>query len=358
VAVVQQEMAFNQLSTSVTGRRIGDRNQENTAPDIWGVFRALRNARSIFGLKPGHIQTLQALLSFLRPGHGDTVFASNVEICRRIGGIDERTLRRHVDKFIELGFITRHDSPNRKRYRVRSCDGQSLSFGLSLSPLMERANELIAAAINLENEHRDQIFLRKQILVKLSAIDGIETDNELATNSRKLLRRKLVTAEYRDLLAKIDVELQQMSTTVDVAVPTKMPASDGQIVRHHSMSKKIRKDSEEAQNTKLPDVQTLAAVCTEAAAFATSPLRTWEDVGKHAQMLAPMMGITPATFAEARRNIGSEKTASAVFLLLQLGQRVRNHAAYFHSITIGRKTADFHPWHLLERLSRSADLAT
>jgi len=124
------------------------------------------------------------------------------------------------------------------------------------------------------------------------------------------------------------------------------------------MSKKIRKDSEEAQNAKLPDVQSLTAVCTEAAAFATSPLRTWEDVGKHAQMLAPMMGIAPASFAEARRNIGSEKAASAVFLLLQLGQRVRNHAAYFHSITIGRKTADFHPSHLLERLSRSASLAS
>jgi replication initiation protein RepC len=210
----------------------------------------------------------------------------------------------------------------------------------------------------LENEHRDQIFLRKQILAKLSAIDDIETHNELAVCTRKLLRRKLVPAEYRDLLAKIDVELQQMSTTVDVAVPTKMPASDGQYVRHHSMSEKIRKDSEVGQNAKLPDVQTLATVCTEAAAFATSPLRTWEDVGKHAQMLAPMMGIAPGTFAEARRNIGSEKAASALFLLLQLGQQVRNHAAYFHSITIGRKTADFHPWHLLERLSRSASLAS
>lgn len=351
-------MAFNQLSTSMTGRRVSDRNHKDTSPDIWGVFRALRNARSMFGLKPGHIQTLQALLSFLRPGHGDTVFASNVEICRRIGGIDERTLRRHVDKFIELGFITRHDSPNRKRYRVRSCDGQSLSFGLSLSPLLARGNELIAAAINLENEHRDQIFLRKQVLAKLSAVDGIETHNELATSTRKLLRRKLVSAEYRDLLTKIDVELQQMSTVVDVAVPTRMPANDGQIVRHHSMSKKIEKDSEGAQNATLPDVQTLAAVCTEAAAFATGPLKTWEDVGQHAQMLAPMMGIAPATFAEARRNIGSEKAASAIFLLLQLGHRVRNHAAYFHSITIGRKTADFRPSHLLERLSRSASLAS
>lgn len=311
----------------------------------------------MFGLKPGHIQTLQALLSFLRPGHGDTVFASNVEICRRIGGVDERTLRRHVDKFIELGFIARHDSPNRKRYRVRSCDGQSLSFGLSLSPLMDRASELIAAEIELEDEHRDQVFLRKQVLAKLSAMDGISAHNELVMSIRKVLRRKLVTAEYRDLLAKIDFELDQMSTTVDVAVPTKMPVSDGQIVRHHSMSKKINKDSEEAQNAKLPDVQTLTAVCTEAAEFATSPLKTWEDVGKHAQMLAPMMGIAPGTFAEARRNIGLEKAASAVFLLLQFGQRVRNHAAYFHSITIGRKTADFHPTQLLERLTRSERFA-
>ena len=83
--------------------------------DFWAIFRALRDSHTQFGLRPGHMQTLQALLSFLKPGHGETVFASNSEICRRVGGIDERTLRRHINRFVELGFMTRHDSPNRKR---------------------------------------------------------------------------------------------------------------------------------------------------------------------------------------------------------------------------------------------------
>ncbi|WP_430450571.1 helix-turn-helix domain-containing protein [Rhodophyticola sp.] len=57
-----------------------------------------------------------------------------IQLCRRVGGIDERTLRRHINRFVELGFIKRNDSSNRKRYRVRSSGGECISYGLSLAP--------------------------------------------------------------------------------------------------------------------------------------------------------------------------------------------------------------------------------
>lgn len=98
-------MAFTKLSVPTSGVGKGTPATPTPETDIWAVFRALRDTRSLFGLRPGHVQTLQAMLSFLKPGHGDTVFASNDEICRRIGGIDERTLRRHIDRFVELGIF-------------------------------------------------------------------------------------------------------------------------------------------------------------------------------------------------------------------------------------------------------------
>jgi replication initiation protein RepC len=80
-------------------------------------------------------------------------------------------------------------------------------------------------------------------------------------------------------------------------------------------------------------------------------MRTWDDIERHAQNLAPMMGIQPGTFHEASKRVGSKKTAAAVFILLQLGTRVRNYAAYFHSITLGKRAAAFRPAAILERLS-------
>ncbi|MCC5975754.1 MAG: replication initiator RepC [Rubellimicrobium sp.] len=347
-------MAFTQVSTSASGAKRGVRHEDNVSPDIWEVFRALRDARSVFGLKPGHIQTLQALLSFLRPGQGDTVFASNQEICRRIGGVDERTLRRHIDRFVDLGMIARHDSPNRKRYRVSSRDGQVISFGLSLLPLLKRAGEFLYAAAELEETRRDQIFLRKQILVGLAHIDDLEPGSTFADNARRRMRRKLAVAEYRSLLEQVTDRLRQMSTVVDVVITTKLPANDGQIVRHPSRSEKEVSESERAGDDVLPTVPELTAVCREATAFAPAHLRTWEDIERHAQNLAPMMGIQPGTFHEASKRLGSKRTAAAIFILLQLGPQVRNYAAYFHSITLGKRAASFKPLAILARLSALA----
>ena len=82
-------MAFTKLSIEAAGADASCGSTTASEIDIWTIFRALRDARSVFGLRPGHIQTLQAMLSFLKPGHGETVFASNYSICQRVGGIDD-----------------------------------------------------------------------------------------------------------------------------------------------------------------------------------------------------------------------------------------------------------------------------
>lgn len=343
-------MAFNQISARPAGHEA--RQAKDSTPDLWEIFRALRDARSSYGLKPGHIQTLQALLSFLRPGQGTTVFASNVEICRRTGGVDERTLRRHIDRFVELGFIERHDSPNGKRYRVSACDGQTLSFGLSLAPMMARATDLLKAASDLQDSLRDQVFLRKQLLAKLAVIDTADPDNAVAPMVRKMLRRKLSIPEYQVLLEEIDATLQQMSTAVDAVPAVYLSGNDGQTVRHLSKSEEVSKESEPGDDADLPDLRDLTTVCSEALVYSTTPLVNWQDVEQHAAALAPMMGIHPKAYSDAGRTVGSRKAAAAVFILLQLGNRVRNCAAYFHSITLGRKATEFGPKRLLATLSR------
>ncbi len=346
-------MAFTKLSVQTLSRCNSAAATSTPQSDIWVIFRALRDTRALFGLRPGHIQTLQAMLSFLKPGHGDTVFASNDEICRRIGGIDERTLRRHIDRFVELGFMKRHDSPNRKRYRVKSSDGHSISYGLSLTPLLARASELLAAAQEMENARRDRIFLRKQILTRLARLDEADPENELTHQIRRVLRRKLSITEYRALIDKLEAHCEQMSTVVDTPDTINLPANDGQTVRHHSKSQQEQNDSETASNNETPVVQTLTSVCNQATSFATNPLRNWPDVERHARTLAPMMGIHESTFEKAARKIGAQKASCAIFIILQMSRRIRDFGAYFHSITLGRRETDFNPSLLLARLSHS-----
>jgi replication initiation protein RepC len=252
--------------------------------------------------------------------------------------------------------IERHDSPNRKRYRVSSRDGQVISFGLSLSPLLKRAGEYLSAAAEQDETRRDQVFLRKQILVGLAHIDSIEPGSAFSESARRTMRRKLAVTEYRCLLDQVTNHLSQMSTVVDVMITTKLPANDGQIVRHLSKSVKEQKESECAENDLLPTVPTLTTVCQEATAFAPAALRTWDDIERHAQNLAPMMGIQPGTFHEASKRVGSKRTATAVFIILQLGTRVRNCAAYFHSITLGKRADSFRPLAILTRLSVSTSV--
>ncbi|MCC5954618.1 MAG: replication initiator RepC [Natronohydrobacter sp.] len=346
-------MTFTKLSIDRASADLGGGNSRLPQTDIWVIFRALRDARCAYGLRSGHIQTLQALLSFLRPGQGETIFASNAEICRRIGGIDERTLRRHIDRFVDLGFVKRHDSPNGKRYRVRSSDGHCISFGLSIASFLERAEEVLAAAQEVGNMRRDGAFLRKQILVKLAQLEQAEPTSTFPKSIRKMLRRKLSVTEYQSLLAAAEEECRDLSTAVDPVEVVKLSANDGQNVRHQSKSEKEHIDLDTPEQHETPEPQELTAICDQATAFAPAALRSWPDIEHHARTLAPMMGIHASSFEEAQRTVGSRKASCAIFIMLQFGNRIRNFGAYFHSLTLGRRASEFNPKLVLERLVRS-----
>ena len=350
----EQTMAFTKLSIRTAGADASRGSISAAETDIWTIFRALRDARSVFGLRPGHIQTLQAMLSFLKPGHGETVFASNDSICQRVGGIDERTLRRHINRFVELGFIKRNDSSNRKRYRVRSSSGECISYGLSLTPLLQRASELIAIAHEMENNRRDRIFIRKQILTKLAHLEEHDPSNSFINHARRALRRKLSLPEYHALLADTDRECRSLSTPDDPPETVDLPANDGQTVRHQSKSEEEKKDIDSNIGNEALKPDLLTSVCDQATAFSTKRLRDWLDIEIHARTLAPMMGIHPETFEKAKNAVGAQKASCAIFIMLQLGQRIRDFGAYFHSITLGQRRDQFDPVVLIKRLSKPA----
>jgi len=63
-----------------------------------------------------------------------------------------------------------------------------------------------------------------------------------------------------------------------------------------------------------------------------------------------MMGIHPETFEKA---VGAQKASCAIFIMLQLGKRIRDFGAYFHNITLGQRQSQFDPLALIKRISET-----
>lgn len=351
-------MTFTKIATqSPTEPNSLNHTNANNEHDLWRIFQALRDVRSHFGLKPAHLQTLQAMISFLKPGQGETVFASNREICRRAGGVDERTIRRHINRFIEAGLFSRNDSPNRKRYRVRSTRDYCVSFGISLEPLLKRASEIFQLEELIHADQQDCKFLRKQILQRLALIDEAEPDNSFTNEVRKLLRRKLDLSKYVDLFEKVDALVANMSTAVDVVEAEELSANNGQTVRHHSKSVKEKKDKDNKSTNKRPKISLLTKACKQACTFSTETPKTWEEAEKLAQTLGPMIGLHPAELERASKKVGSVQTITALFVTIQLAGSIRNHLAYFLSLTLGRRAKDFDPVVVLKRMTPTNEVA-
>ncbi|WP_158970745.1 plasmid replication protein RepC [Chachezhania sediminis] len=340
-------MAFKRIP--LPGTRPADRSAcADPKSTAWDILRAVRDARSILGLRAGHVQTLQAMISFLKPGQGVVVFASNIELCRRAGGIDERTLRRHIERLATLDLLDRQDSPNGKRYRVRSTDGSGASFGLSLAPLFARAERLIALAQQVEDDRRTGRCLRKVLLARLARIEDVNGETEATAAIRKTLRRALAPDDYRAMLDALP------SVPAEQSEPTVLPANDGQTVRHQSKSEQETQDSEPSVETGTTcSLQQIVETCHEAVAFSTGPLRSWTDVVNHATGLSSMMGIDPNTYRQATRRLGETRASLTVFLLLQLGGHIRNLPAYFQSVTLGKRADSFDPAALLHRMAQA-----
>lgn len=338
---------------------------------IWRIFRDIRTCRALLGLRAGHLHTLQAMISILRPGKGLIVFASNQTLCERAGQIDERTLRRHIARLEKSGLLFRQDSPNRKRYRISDpSGGGSEAYGLSLQPMVNAAALYDAQATQIEQDRQRCRFLRKRLLRLLFDLEQTDSQYNLLAAFRRALRRKLTSFDYEAMIGEI-AELLNTTPNQPSQVPSGSPqetdvltANAGHIDRHLSTSEKKDIDLEEsAQNKsagkkigKAPTptanlLRKVKAVCTEAFSFTQEPPNDWNGLHTHAQMLAPMMGIAPKALQAAREKLGCEGTTLTVLLVLQLQPKIRNLQAYFHSITIGRRSHGFDPIRLLNQVS-------
>tara|TARA_R110002012_G_scaffold18455_16_gene67820 strand:+ start:5987 stop:7141 length:1155 start_codon:yes stop_codon:yes gene_type:complete len=335
-------------------------------PDKWALLDRLTTAADSFELSHRTLTVLKALLSFVPSRHipdgaAGIVFASNARLSERLHGMPESTLRRHLAELVRLGLIGRHDSPNRKRFARNRGGAISLAFGFDLAPLVVQAEMIETAAQQAEAHHERMQALRDRILVLRHALIRQGGADALADDVGRLLRRKPDEAALKSMERTLHEALSQAAegeieapsvSTLPALDTDQLSASDRQNERHIQDSNKYYFDSEKsdqsmavqsetagnkaAQNPEQKKGVTLAEVvsaCTEVRSFFPQALRSWDDLVRVGDQIAPMLGIDLPVLNEAKRDMGAESAAITVLCLLEKAAAIRSPGAYLRRLT-------------------------
>lgn len=193
-------------------------------------------------LRPATLVVLDALLSCLPCQSSDgrevpvspttllTVYASNETLCFRAKGLTDRQLRRHLEVLEASGLIRRRDSANGKRFPVMRQGKPIGAFGLDLSPLFARADELLALALRRREEAEELRGLRAQILRLRAACLNLALDaaaTSFVDGLRNLIRRASLTLiEARAALSRLTAIISPRTEPAKVEIETLKTDSD------------------------------------------------------------------------------------------------------------------------------------
>lgn len=338
------------------GPLINDRHCEGVQ-QLWRLLDALALCRAQYGLATNSLSVLRALISFLPKDRTHehspiVVWPSNQTLAERADGMDERTLRRHLAKLCEAGLIERKSSSNGKRFALRIRKAIVSAFGFSIQPLLSRATEILQAS----DEARvleDQIFTTRKLILNLlftlreGAYDALSDIEE--AEIRRQLRRNTSLADL--MTTKLKLEQIQM---VDISATTDLSASNSQNDRHQQNTKKEYLDSVTPNQTTDIDpvvpatssptpssdgsldltLQDCLEAATESITFAQQPVRTWSDLVRLADTLAPMIGIERELADHTRRAMGPLPAAISILCLIQRGEQIHKPAAYLRKLAM------------------------
>ena len=188
------------------------------------ILNDLVRAAGAYPLGASHLTTLEGLLFLLEAGTR-TVFASNKVICKRVKGLAERSLSRHVARLAEVGFLRRVDSPNRKRYRRRNGKVIVQEFGFDLSPLFERAPEIAERARLVVQQQAMTAAARDRLSGLREQLEELGGDAALVAEIRRERRRVPCPATLDRLEASALSALAVLAPELHLPAPSPSDAS-------------------------------------------------------------------------------------------------------------------------------------
>ena len=307
----------------------------------------LRPCGKELGLSSQVLRTLEVLLSCLAPKRNHhVVFASNATLVSRSAGLSERSIRRHIAELVHMGLAERADSANGKRYCRHDPEASlTLRFGVDLHPLFAKLPQLRALSEAATIRVQKLRYLRCKLRAACQRILRQDPAHALALAHQNAARRNLSLPELEALLASLPVEISQESIMEKIGIESEdLASSGGQNDRHQSNLSK-----EHIEINKDQDLQLLLQHCHEAQSFALQPIVSQAEMIEHAEKLAPMIGVTPQLWQKATLRKPACDLAALIWMMLENLPKISKPAAYFQSITIGKKAHSFAPWAWLQR---------
>jgi replication initiation protein RepC len=367
---------------------------QGRAVDKWQVYRNLCEGKSMIGVGDRALAVLNALLSFypdteLSEENGLVVFPSNVQLSLRAHGMAGATLRRHLAALVDCGLIIRRDSPNGKRYARKGREGDvEEAFGLSLAPLLARADEFAAAAERVRSDNRALRLMRERITLHRRDIEKlieVGVDEDVPGDWGGLWRRfrALVAAIPRrgalsDLEAVV-AELAALHEEVDILLERHMDSTnpsgnESQTERQHSNSNTDPIfEFEPAQeksgagvvpsttNAAPPKTYPLGLVlkaCPDIVDYALSGISNWRDMMATAAQVRGFLGISPSAYGDAMDVLGREQASIVIACILQRAQHINSAGGYLRALTQRARDGQFSVGPMLMALLKSQGAPT
>lgn len=356
----------------------------------WEALRELAAARIAFGLSDRDLSVLQALVSFHQAtivggNHSETVVhPSNKAICERLNGMPCSTMRRHLANLVQTGFVVRRDSPNGKRYARRYGD-EKIAFGFDLAPLAQRFGELCEAAEAVRAAEERFKRLRTTVSLMRRDLAGLvdygrslrpdramwDQASDLCVLTARDLRRKLDFAELQQIETALSEALNAIRDLLEPVQAEDMSTNEVTNEQHYQNSNKDSYDFEprleKAQgegsvsdpttsliavdgtddpvpiDNNLPRIPLglVLAACSEYQTYAERPVSHWHDLVRVANVIRPMMGVSPSAWDEAKRHMGPEEASVVILAMLERFGEIRSPGGYLRSLSAKAALGEF-----------------
>lgn len=354
----------------------------------------------------------------LKADEEQIVFPSNAELSRRTQGMADATLRRHIASLVQSGLISRRDSPNGKRYARRGDGGAiETAFGFDLGPLALRSAEIFAMEDEVKADQARARRLRDEISVHIRDIakilDAASTEGRagqtdwqaLGMRLLPLARRMARTATPEALMHRRD-DLLALRTVCETAwldglseddldaafddENSNMSANDRHFERHiqnsntespiEQASRKEMKqspqgapevkggaeegqaarrggtlpDGREAQAGQLPPLAAVKSACRSINDYAREGISGWADLKTAADLVRPMLGISPDAWTKAKSAFGPDRAAVVLACILERTDAIRSPGGYLRALTLKAEDGKFSLTPMLEALMKGS----
>lgn len=378
----------------VAAQQIAKSRPPEKAVHKWNVFRAICTAKPRIGVSERALSVLNALLSFypetVLTGEDLIVFPSNRQLALRAHGMAPATLRRHLACLVDAGLIVRRDSPNGKRYARKDRAGEiELAFGFDLAPLVVRAEEFEAWAEEIHLEQRALAFVRERIticrrdIVKMIATgmeEGVPTRQggqgpsdwvEMHALFRSIVERIPRTATRQalepiadelsmladEILSLLENHVKQSNLSANESHserhkqnsnPDSLPDSEPDLQEGRGAVPEAKIETSRAPEPKLGSktegafpLRMVLDACPDVIDYAKGGISNWRDFLATANVVRPLIGVSPSAWEEAQSAMGEVYAAIVLACILQKGPTINSAGGYIRELTRKSQAGEF-----------------